>query len=69
MRNDPYSGGYTTRRYGRPDKHRHALQVEINRALYMDEATLAPGPGFASLARDLTALFECLGAALQPQPA
>ncbi|MYE00073.1 MAG: N-formylglutamate amidohydrolase [Alphaproteobacteria bacterium] len=69
VRNDPYSGGYTTRRYGRPDKGRHALQVEINRALYMDEATLAPRPGFARLARDLTALFECLGAALQPQAA
>ena len=69
VRNDPYSGGYTTRRYGRPDKGRHALQVEINRALYMHEATLAPRPGFARLARDLTALFECLGCALQPQPA
>ena len=69
VRNDPYSGGYTTKRYGRPDRGRHALQVEINRALYMDEATLAPRAGFAHLARDLTALFECLAGALQHRPA
>ena len=69
VRNDPYSGGYTTKRYGRPDKGRHALQVEINRALYMDEATLAPKAGFAHLSRDLAALFECLAAALQRHPA
>ena len=69
VRNDPYSGGYTTRRYGRPDEGRHALQVEINRALYMDEATLAPKAGFAQLSRDLTALFECLAGALQLHPA
>lgn len=69
VRNDPYSGGYTTRRHGRPEEGRHALQVEINRALYMDEATLAPKAGFAQLSRDLTALFECLAGALQLHPA
>ena len=35
-RNAPYAGGYTTRRYGRPRRGIHALQVEINRGLYMD---------------------------------
>ena len=35
--NTPYSGGYITRHYGRPQKGVHALQIEINRALYMDE--------------------------------
>ena len=69
VRNDPYSGGYTTKRYGRPGGGRHALQVEINRSLYMDEATLAPKAGFAQLARDLTALFERLAGALPPRPA
>ena len=69
VRNDPYSGGYTTRRYGSPGRRRHALQVELNRALYMDEATLAPGPGFVRLANDLTALFECLAHALLRRPA
>jgi N-formylglutamate amidohydrolase len=37
-RNQPYAGGFTTQRYGRPGSGRHALQIEINRALYMDEA-------------------------------
>src|SRR5579883_3392869 len=39
--NEPYQGGETTRRLGRPDAGRHALQVELNRDLYMDEATFA----------------------------
>lgn len=38
QRNQPYAGGYTTQRYGRPATRRHVLQIEINRALYMDEA-------------------------------
>jgi N-formylglutamate amidohydrolase len=37
QRNQPYAGGFTTQRYGRPGFGRHALQIEINRALYMDE--------------------------------
>ena len=37
LRNHPYAGGFTTQRYGRPQLGRHALQIEINRALYMDE--------------------------------
>ncbi|WP_300378013.1 N-formylglutamate amidohydrolase [Henriciella sp.] len=36
-RNAPYAGGYTTRMYGRPQRGAHALQIEINRALYLDE--------------------------------
>ena len=36
-KNAPYAGGYTTCRYGRPRKQVHALQIEINRGLYMDE--------------------------------
>jgi len=38
QRNQPYAGGFTTQRYGKPSLNRHALQIEINRALYMDEA-------------------------------
>jgi N-formylglutamate amidohydrolase len=37
VRNAPYAGGYTTRHYGRPAQAVHALQIEVNRALYMDE--------------------------------
>ncbi len=45
-RNAPYAGGYTTRRYGRPRRNSHALQIEINRALYMDEHLVARSDGF-----------------------
>jgi N-formylglutamate amidohydrolase len=48
-RNAPYAGGYTTRRYGRPRRGIHALQVEINRGLYMDEQRITRASGFAAL--------------------
>ena len=48
-RNAPYAGGYTTRRYGRPRRGIHALQVEINRALYMDEQRVARTAAFGAL--------------------
>lgn len=43
-RNEPYAGGYCTEHYGDPINHVHALQIEINRKLYMDEATITPIP-------------------------
>ncbi|HVV93400.1 MAG TPA: N-formylglutamate amidohydrolase [Hyphomicrobiales bacterium] len=49
MRNRPYAGGYITEHYGSPAGGLHALQIEINRALYMDEARHERGPGFAAL--------------------
>ncbi|MEX0760250.1 MAG: N-formylglutamate amidohydrolase [Tistlia sp.] len=60
-RNKPYSGGFVTRHYGRPEEGLHALQIEINRALYMDEERIARGPGLASLTADMAALLEALG--------
>jgi N-formylglutamate amidohydrolase len=42
--NKPYAGGYITERYGRPAQKRHAVQIEINRALYMDERTISRLP-------------------------
>ena len=48
-RNDPYAGAFTTTHYGRPDSGTHALQVELNRGLYMDEAALARSEGFPTL--------------------
>jgi N-formylglutamate deformylase len=59
-RNDPYAGGFITRHYGRPRARRHALQIEINRALYMDEARVEPGPGLPALARDMGRLMADL---------
>lgn len=49
VRNKPYAGGFITENYGRPLKGFHALQIEINRALYMDEATMALTEGFQTL--------------------
>lgn len=45
QRNVPYAGGYTTAHYGQPRQGVHALQIEVNRALYMDEDTVARRPG------------------------
>ena len=63
-RNDPYAGGYTTERHGRPMDGLHAVQMEFDRALYMDPATLKPHAGFdrlgAMLARVLGRLAEAL---------
>ena len=42
--NKPYAGGYITERYGRPVQNRHAVQVELNRALYMDERLISRLP-------------------------
>ncbi|HWA63759.1 MAG TPA: N-formylglutamate amidohydrolase, partial [Caulobacteraceae bacterium] len=61
-RNAPYAGGYTTEHYGRPGRRAHALQIEVNRALYMDEATLEPTPGFARLKADFETLIAALAA-------
>lgn len=61
VRNDPYPGGFTTRHYGRPTTGVHAVQIEVNRALYMDEQTYVRGPGLDRLARDLTSLVDRIG--------
>ena len=60
-RNNPYSGGFVTQHYGRPGAEVHALQIEINRALYMDEAALTRGLGFARLAADMGRLVRAIG--------
>lgn len=55
-RNQPYAGGFVTRHYGRPAEGTHALQIEINRSLYMDERNLERLPAFSALRKDLKAL-------------
>lgn len=58
VRNKPYAGGFITEHYGEPGGGRHALQIEINRGIYMDERTLEPkAGGFEGLCRDLPAAF------------
>ncbi|MEP1209577.1 MAG: N-formylglutamate amidohydrolase [Rhizobiaceae bacterium] len=57
-RNKPYAGGFITEHYGRPLKGLHAVQIEINRGLYVDEKTLEPNAGFARLTRDINAVMS-----------
>ena len=45
--NQPYAGGWTTQRWGRPSEGFHAIQIELNRALYFDETARVPGPGWS----------------------
>jgi N-formylglutamate amidohydrolase len=49
QRNRPYAGGFITECYGRPSKGFHAVQIEINRAIYMNERTLVRHSGFSTL--------------------
>lgn len=60
IRNKPYAGGYITEHYGAPSLGRHALQIEVNRALYMDERTLTTSHRFATVSVDLAAVFAAV---------
>ena len=62
LANDPYQGGDLVRTFGDPARGRSSVQVEINRSLYMDEATCEPHAGFAPLQADLSALARELAA-------
>ena len=61
QRNQPYAGGFTTQRYGRPLLARHALQIEINRALYMDEARHEKLPTAGVFARLMSGFLAEMG--------
>ncbi len=58
--NKPYAGGYITEHYGRPHKAQHVLQIEINRALYMDETTFEKSDRFAGIREALTTMVRAL---------
>ena len=58
--NHPYKGVELVRRHGSPVQHRHSLQLEINRGLYMDEQTLALNDGFAPLQETLRDMVQWL---------
>lgn len=63
--NHPYAGGYVVEAHGQPALGHHALQIEIRRRLYMDEATLAPHDGLAWVGRLCHDLVQRLGTALR----
>jgi N-formylglutamate deformylase len=58
--NDPYKGVELVRAYSDPAHGRHSLQVEINKRLYMNEATRAKHAGFAPLQRSLLQMLEAI---------
>jgi N-formylglutamate deformylase len=66
-RNAPFAGGYITQFYGRPDHGVHALQIELARGLYMDEARIERLPGFAGAAARVGRAVGRL-AAIGPRP-
>jgi len=60
VRNTPFAGAYISQHYGQPSCNRHVVQIEINRALYMDEASILPSEGFESLRERLRAILPKL---------
>ncbi len=61
-RNKPYAGGFITEHYGNPAAGLHSIQIEINRALYMDERRYERTPSFDQLSADLMTLADRLAA-------
>lgn len=56
--NKPYAGGFITQHYGRPENGLHAIQIEINRGLYMNEARLEKNSRFERTSRDMATFIS-----------
>jgi N-formylglutamate amidohydrolase len=67
VRNRPYAGGFSTENHGRPAMGRHALQVELNRSLYMNEVRQEKSADFAKIKAALDGLCQVLAAAMSAQ--
>jgi N-formylglutamate amidohydrolase len=61
VRNNPYAGGFSTEHYGRPALGLHALQIEINRALYMDEERMERSAGIKRVTQAITTMVRAMG--------
>jgi N-formylglutamate amidohydrolase len=66
--NAPYAGGYTVSRHGKPARFIHALQIELDRSLYLDRDLRGPGPGFEGVCRLIAAVAAALEARLLAAP-
>jgi len=66
--NTPYAGGYITARHGRPEAGIHALQIEVDRSLYLDAAMKEPGRGFDDAAQMLESVVAALAAKVAEPP-
>ncbi|HLX23712.1 MAG TPA: N-formylglutamate amidohydrolase [Usitatibacter sp.] len=60
--NDPYKGVELVRAFSDPAAHRHSLQVEVNRKLYLDERTRMKGAGFGKLRADIDRMLAAVAA-------
>ena len=58
--NHPYKGVELVRRYSQPRRHRHSIQLEINRKLYMNEETFELNSGYGPLKSSLRSLLDVL---------
>jgi N-formylglutamate amidohydrolase len=67
-RNAPYAGGHITERHGRPVRGIHALQLELDRSLYLAPDLRTTGPGFDRVSRLIAAIAEALAAAALEPP-
>ncbi|MGB5558730.1 MAG: N-formylglutamate amidohydrolase [Paracoccaceae bacterium] len=61
-RNAPFAGAFTAQHYGRPSREQHVVQVEIDRALYMDEQTIEPNANFEEFKAVITRVVALLAA-------
>jgi N-formylglutamate deformylase len=66
VRNAPFAGGYITQRYGRPSRGVHAIQIEIDRGLYLDHAKLEPLPEFEAVRKRLSRVVAALAEVALP---
>jgi N-formylglutamate deformylase len=68
-RNAPFAGAYMTQAYGRPSRHQHAVQIEIDRAIYMNEQLIRPNNNFKAFhatLRNVIAEIAEIGQARMP---
>lgn len=63
--NTPYQGGDLVATFGAPAAGRHSIQIELNRALYMDEARFVRTPGFEAVQRTLATFVHTLAARVE----
>lgn len=68
-RNSPFAGAYITQNYGDPDAGQHALQIEIDRSLYMNETTIARSSDFVKTKRRLARVIEGICEMARPRQA
>ena len=68
VRNTPFAGAYIAQHYGRPAKGRHALQIEIDRSLYMNEQLIRPNGSFDAFRRTLKTVIAEIAEIGRPAP-